>query len=312
MIIDEVPGLKVAVQMGGVDVKEYDAPEAGDDDQDCPTLTKYIECIDDAFFAVRYRVNDQYRLGDHKNPHSLRFKIKVDGRWIRSPIIGSKSNGTCQGRDVVDNMGSYKIQRLQFATIKTVDDAKKERVKNDTKDTKDLGLIEVEVRRGISHGSVSDEPQQLDNREKFEFAEKSLKGKAISHGVTLRSTMSSSKPSFVDFEDLDDLPLAVFRFMYRSRDALKREMIIPRTPTPPPPSFTALSEEELRRLARERFEQLRDTPIKNERARPIKREFGEIQDLTGDGVPKKQRKGKQTRIDGKKVTLIELSDDEED
>lgn len=119
MIIDEVPGLKVAVQMGGVDVKEYDAPEAGDDDQDCPTLTKYIECIDDAFFAVRYRVNGQYRFGDHKNPHSLRFKIKVDGRWIRSNIIGSKVNGTCQGRDVVDNMGSYKIQRLQFATIKT-------------------------------------------------------------------------------------------------------------------------------------------------------------------------------------------------
>lgn len=81
----------------------------------------------------------------------------------------------------------------------------------------------------------------------------------------------------VDFRNLPDDggPIANFRFLYRSRgmslvghvgsllrcrhltDALKREMIIPRSPTPPPPAFAALSAEDLRRLAMERFEQLR-------------------------------------------------------
>lgn len=305
---------EVAVQINGVDVKEYDAPDADDDNQDIPTFTKYIECIDDALFTIRHRVQNGYKFTTEHKTHALEFKTLVDGRKIKSTVVSEPRENIVHGRNIIDDDGNNAIQQLQFASIKTVDDAKKERVKSDLKHAQDLGLIEVRVKRGISHGnSYHGPPAPHKADEKLEFAEKSLKGKAISHAATSRSTMPSTMPRYVDWKPLDDdRDLVKFRFLYRSRDALKREMVIPRSPTPPSSTFTALSDAELRRLARERFEQLQDTPVKNERRRPIKREFGEVQDLTGDEVPKKQRKGKMTRVDGKKVMLIELSDDEED
>lgn len=72
-----------------------------------------------------------------------------------------------------------------YLLVDAVDDAKKERVKSDLKHAQDLGLIEVRVKRGISHGnSYHGPPAPHKADEKLEFAEKSLKGKAISHAAT--------------------------------------------------------------------------------------------------------------------------------
>lgn len=63
-----------------------------------------------------------------------------------------------------------------------VDEAQHERVKSDMKVAKKLGIIEVKVMRGIVGGEVSTRPGNIRNN-KFELSEKSLKGKAVSHGT---------------------------------------------------------------------------------------------------------------------------------
>jgi len=55
-------------------------------------------------------------------------------------------------------------------------------VKADLKVASKLGVIEVRVMRGIVGGEILARPGNIKNN-KFELSEKSLKGKAVSHGT---------------------------------------------------------------------------------------------------------------------------------
>ncbi|KAH6656587.1 hypothetical protein BKA67DRAFT_159856 [Truncatella angustata] len=314
MFNEDIPGVEVGVQINGANVQEYDAPDAGDEDENTPTLTKYVECIDQALFGVMLQIHGDYDWDEM--PHCLSLNLHVDGHFIMGKIFrkGDLLPVIVKGREEPEpGTDNWLLHRLQFTSIKTVDDAKKDRVEKDIKLANNLGIIEVRVERGTDLGRSSYKGAQVANK-KFELAEKSLKGKAVSHGTSLGAVQQTSKPNYIKFERLneDDGPIAKFRFLYRSRDALKRELIIPRSPTPPPPAFAALTEADMRRLARERFEQLRDNNVKKESSRPIKREFGEVFDLTRDETPR-GRKGKMTRLaSGQRVEVINLSDDGDD
>ncbi|RYP42119.1 hypothetical protein DL767_000484 [Monosporascus sp. MG133] len=85
--------------------------------------------------------------------------------------------------------------------------------------------------------------------------------------------------------------------------ALKRELIIPRTPTQSPTiqdDFDSLSDAEKARLARERFQELQS--IKKIKEEPVtKRGFSEVFDLTDDDLP--SRPNKRT------AQVVDLTDD---
>ncbi|GKT49993.1 uncharacterized protein ColSpa_10174 [Colletotrichum spaethianum] len=103
-------------------------------------------------------------------------------------------------------------------------------------------------------------------------------------------------------------PIAAYTFKYRSRDALHKELVIPRSPSPGP--IDGMSEAEIRRLAVERLDDInnnRGSPaVKQEDGRPIiKREYAEIVDLTEEPV---KRKWKKVKIEGNRVA-IDLTDD---
>jgi len=89
-ILDEVPGLKVTVQIAGQDCTEYDADEDGhpNSNESCPSITKYIECIDDAEFAIKIQINDQYIWG-YKN-HSLHVSACIDGQAVLGALFSSR------------------------------------------------------------------------------------------------------------------------------------------------------------------------------------------------------------------------------
>ncbi|KAK6953414.1 hypothetical protein Daesc_005718 [Daldinia eschscholtzii] len=75
-----------------------------------------------------------------------------------------------------------------------------------------------------------------------------------------------------------------FKFSAVDVDALKREMVIPRTPSPGPGlkrEVAQMSRAELEQLARERLDQLESNENIKEECKPaIKREFGGIIDLS--------------------------------
>ncbi|KAI1213389.1 uncharacterized protein F4807DRAFT_410917 [Annulohypoxylon truncatum] len=293
-ILEELPGIEITVVVAGRDAIEYDDPDASEHsirEAECPTSTKYIECVNDANFGVKYRLTKDYDW-TYKN-HCLHFSLAADGTRLRGTVI-TKDDFT-NGEDVTEiySKRSYnnitrrwEAQKFKFAAVTTVDDVSKDRIKSDMKVAKNLGTIELKVYRCRHKGySLSThDHHKAGNSSGYELSEKSLKGKAISHGTSFSTPEKTYTPRFVDVQDLDDGPVAVFRFNYRSRDALKREMIIPRSPSP---NIARMSRAELEKLAQERLEQLQEgNDVKEERKpiikRELKRKAEEVIDLSDD------------------------------
>ncbi|KAI1101993.1 hypothetical protein F4804DRAFT_281533 [Jackrogersella minutella] len=312
-VLQDVPGVEVTVEIAGRDAVEYDDPDAREQDSTKPTSSKYIECIDGAKFGIKMVVTEGYEWG-YKN-HSLSARSYVDGNFIISRVISRKR--LIDGRCVYTEKGNqsycaqtrqWRLHECKFSAVTTIDDAKKDRVEKDLEISKNLGVIKVEFYRCINHGyKETDYAGYTKTSHKdagYELSEKSLKGKAISHGTSFSEPKHMRAPAFVRTVNLDEDngPIAVFQFHYRSRDALKREMIIPRSPSPADPDIACMSRAELERLAEERLNQLRqDGSVKEERKPIVKRERGQTIDLSNENTrPAKSRRP---------VEIIDLTDD---
>ncbi|KAJ8131207.1 hypothetical protein O1611_g2423 [Lasiodiplodia mahajangana] len=318
-IHEDVPGIEVTVRCAGQALPEYEDPDDHDNDDvaACPLGTKYIECVDDTEFDVCIRVGPAYSWGYRH--HVLKVATFVDGKYVRGSLIRSKDaiHGgyaieCVEGQESRSSRtGQWSKRKFKFAMVKTVDDAQKERLEKDIKVAKGLGTIEVKFTRVLDCGpSTSDYGGWKSSSGTLELAEKSLKGKAISHGTSYGAKQYIRTPYFIHTRDLveDNGPILILKFNYRSRDALKRELIVPRSPSHSP-TFENLSQAERDRLARERLNELRDQKVKQEGKRPmIKREFGEVVDLTED--PPAPPPTKKSRLgDGREVDVVDLTDD---
>ncbi|KAK5631369.1 hypothetical protein RRF57_007083 [Xylaria bambusicola] len=328
-ISEDVPGIKVTVRVHQQPLPEFEDPEAHDRDDAAayPLETKYIECVDDAYFDISVVVDSTYAWG-YCN-HILSAAFYVDGEWVRGRILrendtkyGGLAVQVVDGKEVCSSSGGWSLRKFRFTAVKTrvlppltsllVDDPSKERVERDLKVAKKgLGTIEVKFTRAIEYGnSYTPDHASSSNPARLELAEKSLKGKAVSHGTSYGVCEAISAPKYISSRDLpeDDGPILVFRFIYRSRDALRRELIIPRSPSRSP-TLENLTLAERDRLARERLNELRANKIKSENRGPlIKREFNEVLDLTVD--PPAPRAAKKSRLqDGREVDMVDLTND---
>ncbi|KAI1427934.1 hypothetical protein F5Y12DRAFT_734314 [Xylaria sp. FL1777] len=321
-IHEDVPGVEATVRCHERPLPELEDPNAHDSDDggSCPTVTKYIECVDDTEFGVSIVVDSTYHWG-YRN-HILVATVYIDGKHIRGSVIreretryGGLAIHQIKGKEVYSHSsGIWSLRKCKFAAVNTIDDAQKERVESDLKVAKTLGTIEVRITRAIEYGFKNKTHFSTDAKSgNFELAEKSLKGKAVSHGTSYGVCEAIPSPAWIDARDIveDNGPILIFRFMYRSRDALRRELIIPRSPSRSP-AFEDLTPAERDRLARERLNELRELrekKLKREDNGPmIKREFGEVFDLTQD--PPVCRPTKKSRLqDGREVDVVDLTDD---
>ncbi|GAP91855.1 hypothetical protein SAMD00023353_6800100 [Rosellinia necatrix] len=322
-IHEDVPGIETTVRCQGQPLPELEDPNARDDNDeggpDCPTTSKYIECVNNVEFEVHVRVNADYPWG-YRN-HVLVASTYVDGEYIRGSVIrNTDAHDGCvkfsvRGREMYSNeTRSWSMQKFRFATVKTVDDAQKERVENDMKAAKSLGIVEVRFMRAIEQGpsvranhNVAKTPIALSASGTFELAEKSLKGKAVSHGTSYGIPQWIDTPRWISARDVeeDNGPIVIYRFMYRSKEALKRELIIPRSRSSSP-AFENLTPAERDRLARERLDEIRNA--KKERKGPlVKREFGAVIDLAQDRPA--HHPAKKSRGNYGEVVVIDLTDD---
>ncbi|KAI1808702.1 hypothetical protein F4811DRAFT_569488 [Daldinia bambusicola] len=295
-LIRGIPGIEVVVQVAGSDAVEYEDPDASEQeetkDTTCPTSTKYVECTDGAEFSIKMIVSDTYQWG-HKNT-GVAMHLRLDGKSVSGNLLLQKDlvNGAAtsikKGESIYcTRTNQWSFRKFKFSAVDVVDDSNKNRVENDVKRARHLGLIQAEIFRCIVLGTYrSSECSAFKQSDKLELAEKSLKGKAISHGTSLSSGRHVPAPRNYKVTYIDGYrkPIAVFQFHYRSRDALRREMVIPRSPSPTPGpkrEIARMSRAELERLARERLDQLQsEQSIKEERKPTIKKEFGRTIDLT--------------------------------
>ncbi|KAI2610724.1 uncharacterized protein GGS25DRAFT_479531 [Hypoxylon fragiforme] len=292
-VLNEVPGIEVTVAINNVQCVEYEDPDAAGKRTARPTSSKFVESIDEAKFAIDYKVHHNYNWG-HKG-HSLQFNCWVDNKHIGGKLArsrdvtpfkpaGAQINGMIVFDDATNSWGK---QKLRFAAVKTVDVAISERVEEDLQVSRNIGVIKVEVRRCIEGRRVPYMPghRRILPQDSFELAEKSLKGKAISHGATFSAIKRTRVRDMLQTWPFpgDNGPIAIFQFQYRSKKALQQELIIPSSPRR---SLTlgGLSETERDRLAGERLRQIKEEEkqhVKQE-ASVIKKDSIDVIDLTGE------------------------------
>ncbi|KZL77472.1 hypothetical protein CT0861_08623 [Colletotrichum tofieldiae] len=325
-IIDGFPGVKVTVQVDGQDAIEYGDPDGFENDTNRKNAHwrtfSYVESKDDAFFSVRYQVDNSHRWDSPH--HAFALTLYVDGRRMDGVVCEARHflnldpfyvwETTVEGsRERSTASGYERLRKFKFSKVTMIDDAAKDRVEVDTKKAKSLGVIEVFIYPMVITGPMrhtTTEHRPDAQNDGFEIAEKALKGRAVSHGTSFADGGIVSQKPTVTAEYLNNHnPIAAFSFKYRSRDALHKELIIPRSPSPEP--IDGMSEAEIRRLAAERLEDInvnrRCSPtVKREGRRSIiKREYAEILDLTEEPV---KREWKKVKIEGNRVA-IDLTDD---
>ncbi|KAI6716965.1 hypothetical protein PZA11_004494 [Diplocarpon coronariae] len=246
-ILTAVPGMQVTIQTFNEDLQEYE--DDGEWSQSRFThipegrrSQKFVECKTDAEFRIRLTLKHPFKM----DSQSLAFKVSVDGHGI--------AQATCTDSWFTRSSGYYmelitaRLDRisptqissraLKFSSIKKVDDPDSTRVKKDAKALVGIGQIVVSVFRAeqrdvylpplVNYGSANHRPPA-------EVAEKALKGQALSHGVAYGEQQILTRTSRETY-DLDgpNNPIGVFVFKYRSREDLKSELIIPRSPSPEP------------------------------------------------------------------------------
>ncbi|KAI1632447.1 hypothetical protein F4809DRAFT_653298 [Biscogniauxia mediterranea] len=321
-ILESVPGIEVQVLVRGQPLQEYGDNNSPDvttrDPMSSPVICKYIESTDNAEFAIFTKVPN-YTWG-YRN-HMLFVSIYIDGNWvskklIHPPVASIYHLDTQQVYGKTEFNASTKssfLRRFKFAAVHTVDNVQNERIAQDIEHAKKLGTIEVKLYRvtegGVPKvGLVDAVFPTSEHSGDFELAEKSLKGRAISHGTSYQTAQPIQTSEMVAVTKLpeDKGPMATYKFLYRSKEALRRELIVPRSPARSP-TLQGLTDAERDRLALERLNELQKV---KEEGKVLKRERDETEDLTGekDGIAPRPWPVKRTRLSsGRIVDVLDLT-----
>ncbi|KAF7562437.1 hypothetical protein G7046_g1724 [Stylonectria norvegica] len=265
-VLPGVPGLSVRIRVGGELATEYpnDIDIADRVESRC-----FIESKTDTEFSVEVAAGPEYRFSDPRH-NTIIFDINIDDTYWHAPRFDYKEFARNQITEVIDAVPIKSVYPGTVIEKKALDESEKSRIASDAQVAKSLGTIRVEVIVGTDAGRVPRCSTIPIAERSLEIAEKAMKGAELSHGTRLASA------ELVKHDDIrtstNRVKVGQLYFHYRSREALHREMVIPRSPSPPP--LENLSDEEIRRLALERLQDIRSA---EEKPRVVKREL--------DGTP---------------------------
>ncbi|KAG9550739.1 hypothetical protein KCU71_g14049, partial [Aureobasidium melanogenum] len=199
-VLDGLPGVEVTVIVDGEDLHEYWDADMEDEED---TVTKYIEAVDGAHFAVKIKVTEDATFkGD-----TLAFKIKVDGSMIRQPLIEPM-----KGRRLTEH--GYGLPE-------------------DLERAKNLGKIEISLCHQKLLKRIQATYGKPDTGNGNFISEKAIKGQGMTHSYSLTDKtyqVDDTSKWRTKIVTGTKNPAATFVFHYRSKAALRDLMIIPRTP----------------------------------------------------------------------------------
>ncbi|KAK7947148.1 uncharacterized protein PG986_011469 [Apiospora aurea] len=275
-VIEDVPGVEIRIAVAGAPAKEYGDPDLEVPNHNDSFLSSvYIECLDGQEFAFRYK------------DHQLKFKFYIGGNLCdRRPLIeeATTRSGPVMRelrKQVEYNEATKKwySHRFVFTAVEKVDDANKQRVEEDKKIAKHLGVLKVEVWRATVHthhnppSKTGASNSTLDEGEPIEYKP--------SRNTSGRKKCSCNLPE-------DNGPMATYLFHYRSKEALKKERIIARSPSPSLAPGGDSEEEKKPVVKRERssdsfgLDDVASAKSRRKRIKPEEDEEGlEVVDLTG-------------------------------
>ncbi|TIA03376.1 hypothetical protein D6C82_01908 [Aureobasidium pullulans] len=326
-ILDSLPGVEITVVVDGEDLHEYQDTHKKDGED---TVTSYIEATSGANFAIRIKISkDIIYKGDR-----LDFGVTIDGEYVH----GSSMTKECLEKIIlIEGMpvSQGHLKKMKFSELKTVAEEYSASSGNDER-VKTLGSICVTVKHRNTTSFVPRIFAKPAETEKI-FSEKDIKGEAMTHSYSFGDEIEVTEASVAVVTEpvpgLKDIA-GTYLYHYRSQGptdsqschsslltrsaALKKLLIIPRTPSPIPLEDRPeqeLSREELAELLRKykarktltfilssaRKDSL--TPVETALAnKKIKRE---LENGRGDD----SRAGKKARLSTASIYL-ELNDDD--
>ncbi|MCJ1287059.1 hypothetical protein MMC26_006407 [Xylographa opegraphella] len=217
--------IEASVVVDGQSLVEYDedVDEMSETLGDDYSVVKCVEAISGAHFKVRLEW-DSSRL---KRCDGLQFQVYLDAMSQEGVLCDGQSGNL----DSFEGSGLASIGKIVVSVY---------RVTNIRKSTNVTTTLNVQTGSSVSES----------------IPEKALKGRALSHIISLDPPEKTSAFSWVDCDYVDKLrsPFVNFEFRYRSRKALQIEGIIPRSPSPVPledrPVESLTREEAIELLAR--------------------------------------------------------------
>ncbi|EKD18513.1 uncharacterized protein L3040_007462 [Drepanopeziza brunnea f. sp. 'multigermtubi'] len=207
------------------------------------TVTNYIEAVTGKAFEIKLGVKDPY----YFNSPNIGFSLYINGSRRLTQFLSKEKFEESGGiwESVVDRVfgisddGLKELRVMHFDNVeytldKTINSKEEKAVSK-------LGEIAVVVsRRGaLKKVPAKQTPVRTASNTPKIFHEKLLVKGAQTHtmslgaGIPFREELTASSVE-ADYLDGSEMPLVIFRFKYRSMEALKSMYVIPRTPSPAP------------------------------------------------------------------------------
>ncbi|KAG5928665.1 hypothetical protein E4U42_000197 [Claviceps africana] len=278
-VLSQFPQINVSVHVNGRPAKEYPLPDghgghaAAHRDATVCTHECYVESQSGQNYTVEVSVAPDFF---SSFPWSLRCLLTVDGRNLGAYILEPfRQPYQCSfvGSYVLSARSatsqSLMTEKLTFSPVTTVEESSQTRIERDDKIVARLGTIELEVSTCvITRYKFVRLSRQTNQGTTFNIAEKSLKGKELSHGTTFTKGDSVCPPLGCDMRDVK--PFAKYIFRYRSISTLKREMIVP-PGSPISDQVLSMTDDEVRSLAEKLLREKREQLVKTEDKASVER-----------------------------------------
>ncbi|QPG97911.1 hypothetical protein C2857_007024 [Epichloe festucae Fl1] len=272
-ILTQIPEIDVSVHVNGQPAKEYPSPCRDDDHTlpipDHPSHECYIESKSGQTYTIEVTIAPGLKLPGKRN---LGIRLSVDGKSILGRVDSHWDSSRPYNHSLIGprmlspKSKVHRRQKLTFSPVTTVEETAEAIIKRDTQISADLGTIVVSVNTCTLNGeSLVPNTQNYKQEEGFTLAEKSMKGRELSHGTRFTEGPIIQPPT--EFIVSHEQVFAQYTFRYRSRSALQNEMILPQTP-PPQQSILdqiqAMTKDELRSLDEKLFRVKREKEINQE------------------------------------------------
>ncbi|KAK5465123.1 hypothetical protein LTS15_001686 [Exophiala xenobiotica] len=273
---------EVQIVVDGTPAEEYDDDDEEEVTDNDRTVTKYVEAVAGAHFAVKFLLQPSYHFTQGED--SVTAYVDIDGHYVggrlleRGRFLDQRALGfppwvLIAGQFATEN-GANALYKFQFSDLETrdlekTDDLDKFREKYDQ-----LGTITVKLRREQKLERC--DPGAYKARHSESVPEKALKGRPLDVATRMVRSKAPKDMGSVRTRALDQQPLATFIFKYRTRRALQSLLVIERSPSPLPIDerpVDELSREQLQDLVRRQREQQaikqENGGVKRERSRTV-------------------------------------------
>lgn len=113
-VLDSLPGVEVTVVVDGEDLHEYQDADMEDNED---TVTKYIEAVDGANFAIKIKATNNTVF----KGHFLNFRTSLDGSSVCNPLIRRVGRRARTHVRIVEGaqVRAQRMRKLKFDALET-------------------------------------------------------------------------------------------------------------------------------------------------------------------------------------------------